>query len=93
MNRKQYDSLSKYEKTFKSALKSNFARLSVGEFNDIANIYAEMYKENLTQSQKSCSTCRLKALKKIGNDYFKYKEKLEEKSVKDSNLTEQNNVE
>lgn len=63
--------LSKYEFQLKCAKYSSFIRMDMNEFNELAKIYREMYGVELTASQKSCSSCRLKAVKRMAEDYFK----------------------
>lgn len=74
MTKDIHDRLSKYENILKSAVKSSYARVMDGEMKDIASIYKEHYGVALTSSQMSCSHCKLKALQRIGTDYFNYVE-------------------
>lgn len=73
MTKEQYESLTKWEDVFDKAIKKNFIHLSNTEFNEIADVYDKLYTP-LTKRERNCNLCRLKALKKIGEDYFKYKE-------------------
>lgn len=94
MTKEQYDRLKNYESTLRSALNSNFARVSQGEFNKIADIYKELYGTALTKSQMVCNACKLSALKRLAMDYNEYEawyNKKYKKSQKDSNLASQNN--
>lgn len=46
------------------------------DFSKVAAIYKEVFGEGLTLSQMTCNTCRLRALKRLGEDYFNYEQKL-----------------
>ncbi len=82
MTKEQFNKLQPYEQQLLWAIKSNFIHMSSGEFGAIAEIYKELYNETITRTQSACNTCRLKALKRIGNDYFKKKEEIEERAKK-----------
>lgn len=82
MTKEQFEKLQAFEQQLLWAIKSNFIHMSSGEFNTIAGIYADVYKVPLTRAQSSCNTCRLKALKQLGEDYFKKKTEIEEKAKK-----------
>lgn len=75
MNNDTFKRLQEFEIQLRSAVNSNYARMSNIAFEKFADIYAEMYGTPLTKSQKNCSSCRLTALKKVGNEYFTYKPK------------------
>lgn len=74
MRKDIHEKLSKYESILKGAVQSGYARVMDGEMKDIAEIYKEHYGVGLTKSQMGCSHCKLKALQRIGTDYFNYKE-------------------
>ena len=87
MTREQYDKLQQYEQELRYAVRMNFMSLSNGKFGEIMTIYKEMYGEMLNKSQMGCSTCRLNALKRIGNDYFGFQQELAKKE-KEERLSE-----
>lgn len=74
MKKELFETLSKYEKELNYAVKLNFMHLGNGDFNTLMEVYKELYGSTLNRSQMNCSTCRLGALKKLGQDYFKEKE-------------------
>ena len=76
MTKEQFEKLKPYEAQLRWAAKSSFVHMTNGMFNDIAAIYAEIYGEGLTQSQRGCNTCRLKALTRLFNSYEEYTNKL-----------------
>ena len=82
MTKEQLEKLSKYEKELNYAVKLNFMNLGNGVFNEILKVYEELYNSTLTKSQYNCASCRLKALKKIGEDYFAAKEEAEKEAEK-----------
>lgn len=59
-----------YEMQFKWAIRSNFIHMTHKDFSVIASLYKEAYGTALTKNQMTCNTCRLNALKKLGEDYF-----------------------
>lgn len=74
MKNEIYLKLNPIEKQLKSALLSNYARLSAKEFETFCETYHQHYGTALSRNEKNCNTCRLKAIKKIANDYFQYQE-------------------
>ena len=69
MTKEQREKLSKYESALRNAVKNDFIHVKAGEFNEIAEIYAEIFQP-LRNGQKNCNSCRLSALKKLGEEYF-----------------------
>ena len=78
MTKEQFEKLKPYEAQLRWAAKSSFVHMTNGMFNDIAALYAEIYGEGLTQSQRGCNTCRLKALTRLFNSYEEYMNELAE---------------
>lgn len=74
MTKEAFEKLNKWEKVLHNAYHKSFIHLSASEFAEIAAIYDTLY-EPLTRAQRNCNTCRLNALKKLGEDYEKYKNK------------------
>ncbi len=70
--------LSKFETTFRYAIKSNFVSIKTSEFGEFITLYNQFFPP-LKQSQMSCNTCRLNAMKKLGELYFENKEYYVEK--------------
>lgn len=82
MTREFYEKLLPYEQKFRWAIKSNFISMSQGDFAQIAELYQELYGKGLTKSQTTCNTCRLNALKKLGNDFFAKQEEIAQREAK-----------
>ena len=80
MNKEQFEKAKRYEQAFRWAIHSNFIHLSNGEFREISDLYTEVYNDKLTPAQSTCNACRLKALQKLGKDYFALKEKYEKEA-------------
>lgn len=70
--------LSKFETSFRYAIRSNFVSIKTSEFGEFITFYNQFFPP-LKQSQMSCNTCRLNAMKKLGELYFQNKEYYEEK--------------
>lgn len=73
MTSEQIKKLSEWEGVFTRALKLNFLHLSQGEFNEIMEVYVDFFPP-LNRSQMNCGSCRLTAVKKLGELYFKEKD-------------------
>lgn len=71
MTQEQYEKLKEYDKELKWAVRSSFVHMTNQEFSKVAALYKEVYGEGLTTSQMTCNTCRLKALKRLGEEYLK----------------------
>lgn len=72
MKQEQYLQLLPLEKQLKSAKESSYARLSAKEFDSFCDTYKDIFGKELTRNEKNCNTCRLKALKKVADEYFKF---------------------
>lgn len=83
MTKEQYEKLQPYEKNIKNAVKNSFVHMTSSEFEKVAVIYAEIFNQQLTRSQRNCNTCRLNALKKLGEAYNAYTEEVQEKETAD----------
>lgn len=71
LTKEQYEKLTPYAQSLKSAYKSSFVRITNTEFANVAEIYAEIF-EPLRKGQMGCNTCRLNALRKLGELYYTY---------------------
>lgn len=69
MTKEQIERCNEFAQNFRWAIRSNFVHMTNGEFSKVANIYKDVFGETLTQSQMTCNTCRLKALKRLGEVY------------------------
>lgn len=76
------DKLAPYEKNITNAYKNSFVHMAGDDFQKVAEIYAEIFGETLTKSQMGCNTCRLNALRKLGELYVTTQEAKEKKSNK-----------
>ena len=96
IKKEQYMKLLPLERQLQSARLSNYARLSAVEFDDFCEVYKDIYGVELTRMERNCNNCRLKALKKVANDYFYFKDTYfkrwgrnpEEAKVEDSEVEE-----
>lgn len=71
MTRETYHKLKDKERILKNAVNMDFIHLTASEFSFYADIYKEVFGISLTRSQMNCNSCRLKAVKQIGAEYFK----------------------
>ncbi len=78
MTKEIYEKLKPYEKYLHQITKLKFMSMSRQMFNELMVIYKELYGETLNQRQMSCSTCRMRALTRLGNDYDAYTQSVAE---------------
>lgn len=82
LTKEQYEKLKPYEKQLIAAYKQSFVHMGNEDFNKVAAIYAEVFTP-LNPGQMRCNTCRLNALRKLGEVVDKYgKEKKQSKPRK-----------
>lgn len=79
LTKEQYESLKPYEKNLVNAYKHSFVHMPGEEFEKVAAIYTQVFGESLTKSQMGCNSCRLNALRKLGELYSNYTAKVQEK--------------
>lgn len=68
-----YKRLKPYENYLEQARK-DYMRVPSRDFNVIAGIYEEHFGKGLTPSERTCGHCQLRALKRLAEDYFKFKD-------------------
>lgn len=93
LTKEQYDALTPFKDQLRSAYKSSFVRITSSEFNQVAEIYHEVFGIQLRKSQMTCGTCRLNTMRKLGELYAKYTEEQEKKKTnkgRPKKLTEEN---
>lgn len=83
MTREEVKEMEKWEQHFNWAINSNFVHMSQGEFNEVAAAYKRIMGVGLNASQMTCNTCRLRAMKEFGAEYFKWKKKYENEDKKE----------
>ena len=81
LTKEQYEKLTPYKEALRAAYKNSFVRVSGNEFLKIAEIYKEIFENPLTKSQMGCNTCRLNALRKLGELYENYTEEENKKKT------------
>lgn len=90
MNAKQYERLLPYKINLDQA-KSNFVRLSRSSSNELREIYNEVFKKDLKQSQLGCNRCVLNMLNELRVALEKYelwKERFGKKGEEENNNEE-----
>lgn len=83
MTKKEYIELEPFDKYFHSAVERNYIRMSSSEFQSLCDAYERVKNTKLSSSQKTCSTCRLKWIKSIGQEYIDYQTKKINKEEKE----------
>lgn len=67
--------LEPYESVLDNAIRLSFIHLTFSEFKVFADLYEKIFGRKLTRTELNCNTCRLNALKKLGDKYFELKNK------------------
>lgn len=75
MNKEQFDKITKYDSVFACACKSDYARITRSEFDEIAEVYSQIFNKVVTPQEKNCMFCKLRIIKELGFLYFKFKNK------------------
>lgn len=81
LTKKQYDALTPYKDQLRAAYKNSYVHMGGNEFLKVAEIYKEVFENPLTKGQMGCNTCRLNALRKLGELYENYTEEQEKKKA------------
>lgn len=84
LTKEQHEKLKPYEQHLKSAYRNSYVHMPGTEFVKVGEIYTEIFGVALTKSQMGCNTCRLNALRKLGELYANYTEETPEEEKKES---------
>lgn len=88
MNEEIYTQCIEWEKVFHNALKINFLRISMDEWNKIAALYEKHFDKKIRPNERGCNNCRLRIVKEMGTAYFNEKTAREEKAAKEKEATD-----
>lgn len=91
INKKQYEQLLPYKKNLVNAYRNSFVHVDGTTFQKIAALYKEIIGTPLTKNQMGCNTCRLNALKKLGELFTKYEEDAKKKEKEKQSEKEETN--
>lgn len=83
MNEEIYTQCIEWEKVFHNAIKINFLRISMDEWNKIAALYEAHFDKKIRPNERGCNNCRLRIVKEMGTAYFNEKTAREEKAAKE----------
>lgn len=70
MTKEQRERLEPFEKNLHNAVKNDYVYMKASDFAVVAEVYAEIFQP-LRKGQMGCNSCRIAALKKLGEEYFK----------------------
>ena len=87
LTKEQFEKLKPYAKQLRAAYKNSFLHMTGADFLKVAEIYKDVY-EPLSNAKMSCNTCRLNALRKLGELYEAYENNLKAKEVKEEPVEE-----
>ena len=90
ITKEQYEKLIPWEKDILAAYKNSFLHMTGSDFLKVAEIYKEIMGTALTKSQMGCNTCRLNALRKLGELYSNFKEEPAKKKGRPKKLNKEN---
>ena len=83
MNEEIYTQCIEWEKVFHNAIKINFLRMSMDEWNKIAALYEIHFNRKIRPNERGCNNCRLRIVKEMGTAYFNEKTAREVKAAKE----------
>ena len=84
MNEEIYTQCIQWEKVFYNALKINFLRMSMDEWNKIAALYEKHFDKKIRPNERGCNNCRLRIVKEMGTAYFDEKTAREVRAAKEA---------
>ena len=90
MNEEIYTQCIEWEKVFHNALKINFLRISMDEWNKIAALYEKHFNKKIRPNERGCNNCRMRIVKEMGTAYFEEKaaKEKEKESIENTETTE-----
>ena len=83
MNEEIYTQCIQWEKVFHNAVKINFLRISMDEWNKIAALYEIHFDRKIRPNERGCNNCRMRIVKEMGTAYFNEKTAREIKAAKE----------
>ena len=83
MNEEIYTQCIEWEKVFHNAIKINFLRISMDEWNKIAALYEIHFNRKIRPNERGCNNCRMRIVKEMGKAYFDEKTAREVKAAKE----------
>ena len=83
MNEEIYTQCIQWEKVFHNAIKINFLRISMDEWNKIAALYEIHFDRKIRPNERGCNNCRMGIVKEMGTAYFNEKTAREAKAAKE----------
>ena len=84
MNEEIYTQCIEWEKVFNNALKINFLRISMDEWNKIAALYEIHFNRKIRPNERGCNNCRMRIVKEMGTAYFNEKTAREAKAAEEA---------
>ena len=93
MNEEIYTPCIQWEKVFHNAIKINFLRISMDEWNKIAALYEIHFNKKIRPNERGCNNCRLRIVKEMGTAYFNEKTERELKAAKEKEKDARENTE
>ena len=88
MNEEIYTQCTQWEKVFHNAIKINFLRISMDEWNKIAALYEIHFDRKIRPNERGCNNCRMRIVKEMGTAYFNEKTAREVKAAKEKEAKE-----
>lgn len=88
MNEEIYTQCIEWEKVFHNAIKINFLRISMDEWNKIAALYEKHFDKKIRPNERGCNNCRLRIVKEMGTAYFNEKTAREVRAEKEKESIE-----
>ena len=93
MNEEIYTQCIQWEKVFHNAIKINFLRISMDEWNKIAALYEKHFDKKIRPNERGCNNCRMRIVKEMGTAYFNEKTAREVRVAKEKEKEATDNTE
>ena len=93
MNEEIYTQCTQWEKVFHNAVKINFLRISMDEWNKIAALYEIHFNRKIRPNERGCNNCRMRIVKEMGTAYFNEKAAREMRAAKEKEKEATENTE
>lgn len=72
ITKKQFEALGKWEPKLTMVRRTGYVRITRTELNEFLKVYEDLYGETLTTSQRNCSHCITKAVRRVADSYTDY---------------------
>ena len=83
MTKSQYEELAWCETKFGMVRKSGYVHITRKELDKFLVTYEKVFGETLNKSQRACPRCVVRAMTRMADEWYRYREKAEKRKKKD----------